>query len=171
MEIRRVRSDEWRRWRDVRLRMLRDDAAFFASRYEDAVREPDETWQRWVAEAETGEAKVLLAAVDEGGAWLGVVGGFVRVDPSEVHLISMWVAPEARGRGVARALIAELARWATERGATAVLLFVQEANGPARALYVRLGFTPTGDRAPIGQGRAGFKLLLRADAATLAGAA
>lgn len=166
-----MRSDEWRVWREVRLRMLRDDAAYFSSRYEDAVREPDETWQRWVAEAETGETKTLLAAVDEDGTWLGVVGGFVRVDPSEVHLISMWVAPEARGRGVARALIGALSRWALERGAADVLLFVQEANTPARTLYERLGFAPTGDRAPIGTGRSGFKLLLRADAAGLAASA
>lgn len=162
-----MRSTEWRRWREVRLRMLRDDAAFFASRYDDAVREPDETWQRWVAEAEQGTSKVLLAAIEDGD-WLGVVGGFVRVDPSEVHLISMWVAPEARGRGIARALVAALAGWALERGAQRILLFVQEANTPARGLYERLGFTPTGDRAPIGPGRAGFKLLLEADAAELA---
>lgn len=148
--------------------MLRDDASFFSSRYEDAVREPDETWQRWVAEAEEGTSKVLLAAVED-DTWLGVVGGFVRVDPDEVHLISMWVAPEARGRGLAQALIRALARWARSRGASRILLFVQEANTPARALYARLGFAQTGDRAPIGAGRAGFKVLLVADAATLAG--
>jgi ribosomal protein S18 acetylase RimI-like enzyme len=146
--------------------MLRDDAAFFASRYEDAVREPDETWRRWVAEAGDDAPKALFAAVD-GESWLGVVGGFVRIDPSEVHLISMWVAPEARGRGVAKALIRELARWTLARGASTILLFVQEANTPARHLYERIGFTPTGDRAPIGPGRAGFKLLLTADAASL----
>jgi ribosomal protein S18 acetylase RimI-like enzyme len=146
--------------------MLRDDAAYFASRYEDAVREPDETWRRWVAEAGPDASKALFAAV-EGERWLGVVGGFVRVDPSEVHLISMWVAPEARGRGVAKALIRALARWTLARGAARILLFVQEANTPARALYERIGFVPTGDRAPIGPGRAGFKLLLVADAASL----
>jgi ribosomal protein S18 acetylase RimI-like enzyme len=163
MEIRRIRPDEWARWRAVRLRMLRDDAAFFASRYDDAVREPDGWWQRWVSEAD-GRAKVLLVAEDE-GEWLGVVGGFVRIDPTEVHLISMWVAPEARGRGVATRLVGALALWAADAGATRILLFVQEANAPAQALYDRLGFQPTGQREPIGKGRAGFKLLLEADVA------
>jgi ribosomal protein S18 acetylase RimI-like enzyme len=167
VEIRQVREDEWRRWREVRLRMLRDDAAFFASRYEDAVQEPDDTWRRWVAEAEQGTAKILLVA-EEADTWLGVVGGFVRVDPSEIHLISMWVAAEARGQGVAQRLVRALAVWAAARGASRVLLFVQEANAPARALYAKLGFSPTGDRTRIGPGRTGFKLLLAADAATLA---
>jgi ribosomal protein S18 acetylase RimI-like enzyme len=169
VRIRKVRPDEWRTWRDVRLRMLRDDAAFFSTRYDDAVREPDETWQRWVRDAHTGTAKVLFCAEEtDGGPWLGVVGGFVRVDADEAQLISMWIAPEARGRGVARRLIRELAAWATERGCTTVVLFVQEANTPAQALYARAGFTPTGDKAPIG-GRRGFKLVLSGPAATIAG--
>lgn len=146
--------------------MLRDDAAFFSSRYEDAVQEPDSYWQTWVADAEAGDTKALFVAEEE-GEWLGVVGGFARVDPLEVQLISMWVADEARGRGVARTLIREVGRWAFGRGSTKVVLFVQEANAPARALYARMGFTPTGDRAPIGGGRRGFKLVLAAPVAKL----
>jgi ribosomal protein S18 acetylase RimI-like enzyme len=165
MKVRQVEPDEWRRWREVRLRMLREDAANFGSRYEDAVREPDAWWKTWVAEAD-GTAKVLLAA-DEDEAWIGAVGGFVRVDPSEVHLISLWVAPEARGRGVAQALIRELAQWTLSRGAERILLFVQEANAPARALYRRLGFEQAGTPEPIGRGRTGFKLLLGASAQDL----
>lgn len=147
--------------------MLRDDATFFSTRYDDMVREPDELWRAWVAEAEDGLRKTLFVAESDEGQWLGVVGAFVRVDPSEVHLISMWVDPEARGLGVARALIRAVGEWAQVRGATTVLLFVQEANGPARALYERAGFVATGDRAPIGTGRVGFKLLLKADVAAL----
>ncbi|MBM3677031.1 MAG: GNAT family N-acetyltransferase [Actinobacteria bacterium] len=165
--IRTVRSDEWPQWRDVRLRMLRDDAAFFSSRYDDAVREPDESWRTWVTEAAAGTAKTLLCADDGSPGWLGVVGGFVRVDPTQAQLISMWVAPEARGRGVAQALIRELAGWAVSRGCETIFLFVQEANAPARALYERVGFVATGDRAPV-SGRRGFKLVLSAPAAQLA---
>src|ERR1044072_3209903 len=87
--IRRVRAEEWRHGRAPRLRMLRDDADFFSTRYDDMVREPDGTWREWVAEAADGDQKALFVA-DENGSWLGVVGGFVRVDPQEVQLISMW---------------------------------------------------------------------------------
>src|SRR4029077_21009142 len=90
VNIRRVYANEWRRWRETRLRMLRDDADFFSTRYEDMVREPDRTWRDWVADAAIGEQKALFVA-DESGEWLGVVGAFARVDPLEVQLISMWV--------------------------------------------------------------------------------
>ena len=159
--IRRVGADEWRRWRATRLRMLRDDADFFSTRYDDMVREPDSTWREWVAEAADGGQKALFVA-EENGRWLGVVGGFVRVDPQEVQLISMWVDRAARGRGIARDLIRELARWTEERGSSRVVLFVQEANEPAQHLYARAGFRPTGDRAPASAGRSAFKVILAA---------
>ena len=143
--------------------MLRDDSDYFSTRYEDMVREPDRAWREWVAEAAAGKQKTLFVA-EEDGRWHGVVGAFARVDPLEVQLISMWVDPEARGRGVARDLIRAVARWALGRGSTRVVLFVQEANEPARALYERAGFASTGDRAPAGGGRSAFKLVLAASA-------
>ena len=157
--IRPVRADEWTRWREVRLRMLRDDVDFFSTRYEDMVREPESTWRNWVADAAAGDEKTLFVA-EVNGRWLGVVGAFARVNPLEVQLISMWVDPAARGRGLAQQLIRAVAEWALGRGATQVVLFVQEANAPAQALYVRAGFRPTGDRAPAAGGRSAFKLVL-----------
>jgi ribosomal protein S18 acetylase RimI-like enzyme len=141
--------------------MLREEAAFFSTRYEDAVREPDSTWRAWVREAAQGVEKVLFVAEDDDGV-LGVVGAFRRLDPGEVQLVSLWVDPRARGRGVARSLIRAVAGWADGLSAGRVVLFVQEANAPGRALYLRAGFRPTGDREPVGAGRPGFKLVVAA---------
>jgi ribosomal protein S18 acetylase RimI-like enzyme len=158
--IRRIRPDEWPRWREARLRMLRDDPAFFSTRYEDSVRQPDDWWREWVAGAD-GATKALFCA-EEGDAWLGVVGAFLRVDPAEAQLVSLWAAPEARGRGLAPLLVGAVAGWADERGCERIVLFVQEANEPARRLYEKLGFRRTGERDPM-PGRRGFKLVVTAD--------
>ena len=148
--------------------MLREEARFFSTRYDDVVREPDATWRDWARDAAEGIEKILFVAVD-GDAVLGVVGGFRRLDPREVQLVSLWVDPDARGRGVARGLIRAIAGWGRERGAADVVLFVQEANAAGRALYAHAGFRPTGDRTPVGAGRPGFKLVLAAPVERLLG--
>jgi len=158
--IRPVLPDEWPRWRDTRIRMLRDDPTAFATRWEDAAAEHDETWRDWVGAA-TGERRILFAAeADE--RWLGVVAAFVRIDPREAQLMSMWVDPAARGQGIAEGLIRAVGQWASERGCERVFLFVQESNVRALSRYERAGFRPTGARRPTGRGRAGFKLVLAA---------
>jgi ribosomal protein S18 acetylase RimI-like enzyme len=65
-----------------------------------------------------------------------------------VELISLWVAPSARGHGVADALIEDIAAWAASLRSPALWLSVREDNAPAIALYRRRGFEPTGDRVP-----------------------
>jgi ribosomal protein S18 acetylase RimI-like enzyme len=73
-----------------------------------------------------------------------------------VELISMWVSPVARGRGVGDCLIREVERWAAQRGATSLRLSVMPDNIRAAALYERHGFTDTGvpgDLLPDGTGR------------------
>jgi RimJ/RimL family protein N-acetyltransferase len=120
------------------------------------------TWQDWAAQAAEGTDRVLFVAEDDEG-WVGVVGGFLRHDPTEVQLISMWVDPRARGQGAAYALIHAIATWAQERQARRVVLFVQEVNTAGRSLYLKAGFHPTGDRMPVGIGRRGFKLVFAAE--------
>jgi ribosomal protein S18 acetylase RimI-like enzyme len=163
--IRSVRADEWRRWRDVRLRMLREEASAFGTRWEDASRDPDARWQAWVDEAARGETRTLFVAERE-GRWVGVVGGFVRIDPAEAQLISMWVDPSARGHGIAERLIRSLADWAGSKGCERVFLFTQETNVRAQRLYERAGFRPTGERERMPR-RRGFKLVYTATVARL----
>jgi GNAT superfamily N-acetyltransferase len=58
------------------------------------------------------------------------------------HVGDVVVAPEARGKGVGRALMAAGERWARERGYRLLTLNVFLDNERARALYEELGFRP-----------------------------
>ncbi len=71
-----------------------------------------------------------FATVSLGGACAGVALGVV-VDGLLV-LECVATRPEARRRGVGRAAVGALGRWATEHGATACLLAVLEANRPGQ---------------------------------------
>ncbi|HTJ22445.1 MAG TPA: GNAT family N-acetyltransferase [Gemmatimonadaceae bacterium] len=68
----------------------------------------------------------------------------------EVRLVA--VAPDARGRGVARALMEECIRRARASGATALGLHTSRSLGAAMALYASMGFerTPDTDFQPPG---------------------
>ena len=61
-----------------------------------------------------------------------------------VELISMWIAPFARGCGVEDALIEAVAAWGREQGAARLSLAVFESNARALALYCRHGFVDCG---------------------------
>jgi ribosomal protein S18 acetylase RimI-like enzyme len=147
--------------------MLREESASFSSRWDDVAREPDAYWQEWVGAAAEGLTRRLFVAEDEDG-WIGAVGCHLRVDPAETQLVSMWVSPAARRRGVAQALIRAVAGWARERGCDRVFLFVQEANTSARRLYEGAGFRATGERQELPR-RRGFKIPMWAPVEELLG--
>jgi GNAT superfamily N-acetyltransferase len=53
------------------------------------------------------------------------------------------VRPEARGRGVGRALLDRLAEWGRGLRATRMQLLADSDNAPAAAFYAACGFNPT----------------------------
>lgn len=66
-------------------------------------------------------------------------------DEGVVELISMWVAPTARGRGVGAALVLDVEQWARSVGAQVLRLDVADGNRAASRLYRRNGFGCTGE--------------------------
>lgn len=66
--------------------------------------------------------------------------------PGEAHLRMLGVAPEHRGRGIARGLVIACANLAAQRGKACLTLDTTAAMAPAQALYARLGFQRTGVR-------------------------
>lgn len=65
------------------------------------------------------------------------------------ELRSVWVGPEARGRGVADQLIGAVETWARRSGTTALKLAVIPGNHPAVAVYARNGFVLTVERGDL----------------------
>jgi ribosomal protein S18 acetylase RimI-like enzyme len=84
----------------------------------------------------------------EDGRLVGTVGYSRETYPKERHRVVIWgvyVAPEVRRSGIARALItAAINRIAKLRGVDTVVLSVSESAPGARKLYVSLGFRPYG---------------------------
>ena len=151
--VRATVMDDWQALRDIRLAALRDAPDAFASTYAEQAAFEEADWRQRIARGGTFLAFVPEAdasGVPEADASepAGLVGGY-DYGPGTVELISMFVRPRARGRGVGEALIAAVLDWARARNATSVHLWVTEINKPARLLYERCGFSPTGERQPV----------------------
>jgi ribosomal protein S18 acetylase RimI-like enzyme len=146
MEARQAQAGDWGALRQLRLAALADAPDAFASNLEAELAFPAEVWQQ---RAQGGPASANFIA-REGGVDIGLTAISAEPDaPGRMHLVSMWVDPRHRRRGVARALIDQAVRWAVERQAREVISWVADHNTAARRLYERIGFRPTGARQPL----------------------
>ncbi|MCW2791492.1 MAG: hypothetical protein JWO76_590 [Nocardioides sp.] len=136
VDITRIGPADWETFRTVRLASLSESPAAFGSRHADWVDAPVERWQSRLTQVPL----TLLAR--EATTVIGVVSG-VPVGERWVELISMWVAPSARGTGVARQLIDAVVDWAAGQDRTTFLM-VRSDNVRARKSYERAGFVDTG---------------------------
>lgn len=153
LHIQRLQPGEGERWRALRLRALEEAPSAFATKLEDAARWPMARWQAQVTELAT------FVAVLEGSD-VGVARGAPHARGDVRELISMWVAPSARRRGVAGQLVESVAAWATDALARTLVLDVIESNEAAIALYERAGFVRSID-ATLGEPAAGELRLAR----------
>ena len=80
----------------------------------------------------------------EDGVALGC-GGLKRLDERSAEIKRMFVAPAARGRGVARLILHELERIAAARGYSLVRLDTGRAQPHALALYQSEQYSAIGD--------------------------
>lgn len=101
----------------------------------------EDDWRRRLA----GRCQ-FLAEVDGNAA--GTAGG-IASDDGTASLISMWVAPVARGKGVGEMLVNAVLEWARGEGYPAVRLWFAEGNDAAERLYLRCGFVRTGVTQPV----------------------
>ena len=148
--VREAVMADWQAWRDIRLLALRAAPDAFSSTYAEQVKLGEAYWRQrvsggglflaWIPEVSPSEASTFEPA--------GIAGGY-QAAPGTVELISMFVRPQARGRGVGEALIDVVIGWARKRDATSVHLWVTETNSRARRLYERCGFSVTAERQPL----------------------
>jgi GNAT superfamily N-acetyltransferase len=96
----------------------------------------DEKWQAFLA----GDHLHALVARTEDGI-VGITHFFRHPStsgPDVCYLQDLFTAPEARGRGVGRALIEAVTAWARQRQCARVYWHTGESNETARKLYDRV---------------------------------
>jgi GNAT superfamily N-acetyltransferase len=142
--VREVTGDDWELMKDVRLAALTEAPYAFGSTYEREVAFTEERWRGRIS-----DRSVTYFAYDETDDVTpsGLAG--VYVEDGVADVVSMWVRPGFRGRGVGETLLEATASWAKARSFTTLFLWVTDSNAAAQRLYARCGFTPTGESQPM----------------------
>ncbi|MFJ5677966.1 GNAT family N-acetyltransferase [Streptomyces sp. NPDC093097] len=147
ISVRPLGAEDWNLYRAVRLAALSDTPEAFGSTLGREQGFTEDTWRERLA-----RRNQFLA--EDGDKACGLIG-VVQVRPGVAEIVSMWVHPAARGRGVGDLLVLQALRWARDHDCPQVGLWVTEGNDRAERLYARHGFQRTGAVQAVREGEDG----------------
>jgi ribosomal protein S18 acetylase RimI-like enzyme len=141
IEVRVLREDDWQLWRRLRQAALAEAPQAYGSTLADWTGAGD-TEERWRARLAAVPLNLVLFSADQP---VGMISATAEADSAVVEIISLWVAPAARGQGVGDLAVREALAWAASaHPERPVVLAVRHDNLAARALYARQGFVAIG---------------------------
>lgn len=151
IEIVKLSPDQWPAYQHIRLEALKNEPQAFSSSYITFSQKPDSYWQMRLAQAAEGTSGWLLFARPTPPAVtpstpadpvVGMIGAF-RIDeePGVAEIVSVYVTPAWRGKGVGRALMTAIIQTLCQEGSFHTLrLGVSDSQINAQTLYRSLGF-------------------------------
>ena len=139
VRIQRLPASRWADYRALRLEALRTDAAAFGSSYEEELKHRPHVWKERLGSC--------IFAVSE-GLPVGMISVVFNDRAKTRHvadIFGFYVTPDARGKGVGRALLnAAVAAARKRKGVLKLELSVNPEFQPALSLYDGVGFEATG---------------------------
>ena len=149
--VRSLGEDDWREFKAIRLAALRDSPDAFAASAEDEEGFEEDFWRLRVRRS----TRLVAVRLDDDSQAEGQAVGVVSLGQGKdeegrvAEIFGLWVAPDARGTGVATKLVEASAERAKRDGRTHVSYWVGTDNGRAVAFASGIGFRPTDFRRPM----------------------
>jgi ribosomal protein S18 acetylase RimI-like enzyme len=143
IEVRPILPSEWERFRELRLRALKESPNAFSSTLGAEALLGFEIWKNWVSEKP--DRKVMVA--ERGEEWLGTVSAAPYQGLHDAYnFFALWVDPAVRRSGVGTQLLEAMLAWAKGTQRARARFHVHQANEAALKLLERTGFKDTGER-------------------------
>lgn len=133
--------DRAEEWRDIRLEALRTAPDAFGSSIDEWDGRPLADFAARLSDCELWAAGPVPGQPQAVASW---EAGISPAEPDLGWVMSVYVSPAMRGRGLGDAIFARLVERAERAGMTRMGLHVGQNNLAAQALYQRAGFVPTG---------------------------
>jgi len=161
--VRTVSPKEWRTVKAVRLRALADAPGAFAESLSEAEATPYSVWQDRIKENSEGVFSISFLAFSTTEP-IGMAVGLHRPkEAKEARMVSMWVAPEYRGKNVADQLLLAVVGWARKSKVEKLVASVAKDNPKAGSFYQRSGFERMSERPEIPRQSASCQINLALD--------
>ena len=138
--VARLSESDWRTFAVIRLQALIDSLGESDPQYRKEITFTAAQWRRRLRDHAQFAALI-------GDRPVGLIGA-QQENSDSVYLYSLWLDPVARGRGLARPLVAAAVDWARDQRVRTVTLRVAADNVAARGVYESLGFTATTAESP-----------------------
>jgi ribosomal-protein-alanine N-acetyltransferase len=82
----------------------------------------------------------FMSVAESENTIIGYCGVFLPAPGVEADILTVAVLPEYRRQGIAREFMRQIEEWSQERGASAMMLEVEQSNESAIELYKSLGY-------------------------------
>jgi GNAT superfamily N-acetyltransferase len=140
IKITSLQPSEWKKYKDLRLRALKEDPQAFSSTYEDNLKLEDKVWKQLLEKSLKGESQwYLFAKKDE--QLIGMVGAFTEEEKDTAIVIAMYVVKEQRGKGISKQLMnGIISQVQKNKTIKKISLRVSTGQPVALNLYKGLGF-------------------------------
>ena len=132
--ITQLSPDQWQEYCDLRLLAIKTDPFAFSKSYEDELALTEQQWRSFIN-------NMWFALSD--GQIIGMIGlDRTGGEPAKhnAFLISFWIKPEFRGKGIAKQMVAFLQDYCRNNGIRNLELQVTVTQKEAIALYEKMGF-------------------------------
>lgn len=126
--------NDWRVYREIRLRALQTNPEVFCSTYAREVAWTEEQWQERLNDRRCAIFGVYCA--DE----LVGMTGIYKNEAGQGVLWGSWLDPRVRGKGASEAMYRARLAWAREQGVQCILVSHRESNEASRRANQRHGF-------------------------------
>lgn len=146
LTIIKLSPDEWKTYKDLRLRSLQEYPEAFGGSYEEEVCYPDNQWKNYLQDSLRPDGTVFLFARLDNKV-VGMAGARIKKTLKNHHsatIFSVYVAPEARNRKIASRLLETILEELKNRSIVKANLIVNVQQKAAFKLYRRMGFHVVG---------------------------
>ena len=132
--------NDWQKAKSIRLEALQNAPQAFGSSYAKEAAFPIEKWQSRLIPYSNELKSWSVYAEDEEGNIVGMVGAYVPED-NVPNIVSMYVSPKARGRGVGSMLVDEVIKQIRlHKEFNVAKLIVNQVQTDAVGLYKKFSF-------------------------------